>query len=53
MEVQVKKIQGSWDLGYVLHKHTISSVYLGVDEWGHNRFDNTRSEPGEALNQLK
>ena len=53
MEVQVKKIQGSWDLGYVLHKHTISSVYLGVDEWGHNRFDNTRSEPGEALYQLK
>ena len=53
MEVQGKKIQGSWDLGYVLHKHTISSVYLGVDEWGHNRFDNTRSEPGEALYQLK
>ena len=53
MEVQVKKIQGSWDLGYVLHKRTISSVYLGVDEWGHNRFDNTRSEPGEALYQLK
>ena len=53
MEVQVKKIQGSWDLGYVLHKLTISSVYLGVDEWGHNRFDNTRSEPGEALYQLK
>ena len=37
----------------MLHKHTISSVYLGVDEWGHNRFDNTRSEPGEALYQLK
>ena len=53
MEVQVKKIQGSWDLGYVLHKHTISSDYLGVDEWGHNRFDDTRSEPGEALYQLK
>lgn len=53
MEVRVKKIEGSWDLGYVLHKHTLSSVYLGVDERGHDRFDNTRSEPGEALYQLK
>ena len=53
MEVQVKKIEGGWDQGFVLHKHTISSVYLGDDEWGHPRFDNTRSEPGEALYQLK
>lgn len=53
MEVRVKKIEGSWDLGYVLHKHTLSSVHLGVDEWGHDRFENTRSEPGEALYQLK
>lgn len=53
MEVRVKKIEGSWDLGYVLHKHTLSSVHLGVDEWGHDRFETTRSEPGEALYQLK
>ncbi|WP_395372330.1 ComF family protein [Komagataeibacter diospyri] len=53
MEVQIKKIEGNWDAGYALHKHTLSSVYLGVDEWGHDRFENTRSEPGEALYQLK
>lgn len=53
MQVQVKKLEGSWDLGYALHKHTLSSVYLGDDEYGHPRFDNTRSEPGEALYQLK
>lgn len=53
MEVQVRKIEGSWDLGYVMHKHTLSSVHLGLDEWGHDRFDTTRSEPGEALFQLK
>lgn len=53
MEVRVRKIEGGWDLGYVLHKHTLSSVHLGVDERGHNRFDTTRSEPGEALYQLK
>lgn len=53
MKVCVKKIEGSWDLGYVLHKHTLSSKYLGEDEKGYDRFDNTRSEPGEALYQLK
>jgi predicted amidophosphoribosyltransferase len=53
MQVQVRQLEGSWDLGYALHKHTLSSVYLGDDEYGHPRFDNTRSEPGEALYQLK
>ncbi len=53
MEVQVKKLHGSWDLGYALHKHTLSSVYIGDDEFGHPRFDTSRSEPGEALYQLK
>lgn len=53
MEVQVRKLEGSWDLGFALHKHTLSSVYMGDDEWGHARFDTIRSEPGEALFQLK
>jgi len=53
MQVQLKKLEGSWDLGYALHKHTLSSVYLGDDEYGHPRFDTTRSEPGESLYQLK
>jgi predicted amidophosphoribosyltransferase len=53
MDVQVRKLEGCWNLGYALHKHTISSVYIGDDERGHARFDNTRSEPGEALYQLK
>jgi predicted amidophosphoribosyltransferase len=53
VEVQIKKLEGSWNLGYALHKHTLSSVYLGDDQWGHARFENTRTEPGEALYQLK
>lgn len=53
MQVEVRKLEGSWDLGYALHKHTLSSIYIGDDEYGHARFDNTRSEPGEALYQLK
>ena len=35
MQVQIRKLEGSWDLGYALHKHTLSSVYLGDDEYGH------------------
>ncbi|MGB9114242.1 ComF family protein [Bradyrhizobium sp.] len=53
MQVQIRKLEGSWDLGYALHKHTLASVYLGNDEYGHPRFDTTRSEPGEALYKLK
>lgn len=53
MQVQVRKLKGSWDLGYALHKHTLSSVYLGDDQYGHPRFETTRSEPGESLYQLK
>lgn len=53
MQVQIKQIGGNWDAGYALHKHTLSSVYLGDDANGHPQFDTTRSEPGEALFQLK
>lgn len=53
MEVNVRKLEGSWDLGYALHKHTLSSVRIGDNEWGRPRFDTTRSEPGEALYKLK
>jgi len=53
MQVQIQRIQGTWDDGYALHKHTLSSVFLGQDEYGHDRFDTTRSEPGEALYLLK
>lgn len=53
MEVQIKEIKGSWDSGYALHKHVLSSVYLGVDQWGHDRFDTKRSAPGEAVYKLK
>lgn len=53
MDVNVKKITGIWDLGYSLDKHKISSVYLGVDEYGHSRFNTIRTDIGEALYQLK
>lgn len=53
MKVNVRQIKGPWNLGYSLDKHTISSIYLYHDEYGHAQFDTTRSEAGEALYQLK
>ena len=53
MQTQVRKLVGSWEEGYALHKHTVSSVHTGTNAYGHPTFDTTRSEPGEALYQLK
>lgn len=53
MKVTIKRIDGSWDDGYALAKHVVSSSYVCDDEYGHPQFDTTRSEPGEALFQLK
>lgn len=53
MEVNIQRINGSWDLGYSLDKHVLQSTYIGENQWGHPDFDNTRSEVGEALYKLK
>lgn len=53
MKVNVQPISGNWDLGYSLDKHMLSSVYTGDNQWGHSTFDNTRTDVGEALYQLK
>ncbi|UGA43758.1 ComF family protein [Bradyrhizobium quebecense] len=53
MKVQLKKLEGSWDGGYALNKHTLSSEFIGYNEYGRPMFDTKRSEPGEALFQLK
>ena len=53
MQVKIRRIEGDWDDGYALAKHSLSSVYRGENEFGHPQYDTTRSEPGEALYQLK
>lgn len=53
MKTNIQQIHGTWDIGFSLDKHTLNSVYLGEDEYGHPRFDTTRSEAGETLYQLK
>jgi competence protein ComFC len=44
---------GPWQKGFALDKHTLSSVFLGSDEFGHDIFDTKRSEVGELLYRLK
>lgn len=53
MNVDVLQIVGNWDDGYALAKHVLSSVHLYDDENGRPHFDTVRSDPGEALFQLK
>lgn len=47
------KLEGNWKNGLAYDLHTISSVYIGQDEYGHDRYDTTRSEMGELVYQLK
>lgn len=47
------EVHGTWDKGFAFDVHTLSSTYLGPDESGHDRYDNTRSEMGELVYQLK
>lgn len=53
MNVKLIEIDGNWDLGYVLDKQMESSTFLGNDENGRPKFDNVRTEIGEAAYQLK
>lgn len=48
MKINPVRIHGEWDSGFCLDYHTISSVYVDVDQ-----FETSRTELGEALYQLK
>lgn len=47
------KLSGNWFEGFALDLHTLSSEFLGYDEFGHEVFDTKRSEIGELLYRLK
>jgi hypothetical protein len=47
------RLAGPWVQGFVLDVHTLGSVYLGDDEFGHPVFETTRSELGNLLYRLK
>lgn len=52
-QFQQRQILGKWRQGFALDLHTISSVPIGYNEFGHMQFDTTRSEVGELLFKLK
>lgn len=47
------ELKGNWRYGLAYDLHTLSSVYLGIDQYGRERYDSTRSEMGELVYQLK
>jgi predicted amidophosphoribosyltransferase len=53
VKVSLRQIRGLWDEGWVLDKHSVSSEYLGENEYGHPHFNTTRTEVGEATFRLK
>lgn len=53
MNVNLRRINGPWNGGFSLDKHTLHSVYTGDNEYGHPTFDTTRTDIGECLYQLK
>lgn len=46
-------LHGNWAKGLAYDLHTTSSTYLGVDDFGHDQWDTTRSEMGELVYRLK
>ena len=53
LKINPIKLVGEWEAGYALDYHTLSSEYLGDDEYGHPQFETARSEVGELLYRLK
>ncbi|MCX6591297.1 MAG: hypothetical protein NTZ56_07210 [Acidobacteria bacterium] len=53
MPSSIRQITGNWDLGFVLSKHSISSIPSGTTSTGRTLFDTKRTEIGEALYRLK
>lgn len=47
------QLKGNWKKGIALDLHTEKSEYLGMDDFGHEKFKTTRTEIGELLYNLK
>jgi len=50
---QPRRLFDNWKEGFALDLHTLESIPLGYDEYGHLRFETRRSGIGEALYRLK
>ena len=47
------EVEGNWTEGYTLDKHSLYSIPLGENEFGHMMFDTKRTELGELLYKMK
>lgn len=47
------RIYGTWDEGIVLDNRMLKSIFLGYDENGKEKFENTRTEIGELIYKFK
>jgi predicted amidophosphoribosyltransferase len=53
LEIKPQPLTGPWKEGFALDFHTVSSQYVGDDEYGRAQFETIRSPVGETLYQLK
>ena len=53
MKISPRRIKGKWTCGYSLDLHTLSSEFIGYNEYGHPQFDTKYSDMGGLLNRLK
>ena len=51
--INPRPIEGRWVKGIALDLHTLSSTHVGVDQFGHDRFENEYSPIGQLLYRLK
>lgn len=48
-----RTLRGPWASGFALDWHTLSSVPIGPNQFGHMQFDTTRPPVGQLLYELK
>lgn len=54
IEINPQRLRGGpWDDGYALDWHTLSSTFIGNNQFGHPMFDTKRPPVGQLLYRLK
>ena len=53
MKINLMKIEGEWESGFVLDWHVDHSEFLGHNQFGRAEYDTVRTEVGEAIFRLK
>jgi len=53
IEINPIELRGKWDKGYALDHHSIKSIPIGEDPFGHMQFNTTYTPIGELLYKFK